>query len=96
MALSDPAIFCGASFDYVIAGGGTAGLTVAARLSEDPDVTVAVIEAGKDQSGDLEVQAVNLVQAQFDNPVYDWSFKTVPQVSLQFYNFFFGTKMRSC
>jgi len=27
-------------FDYVIAGGGTAGCVVAARLSEDPDVSV--------------------------------------------------------
>lgn len=35
-----------AAFDYVIAGGGTAGLTLAARLSEDPSTSVAVIEAG--------------------------------------------------
>lgn len=80
MALNDPALFCGATYDYVIAGGGTAGLTVAARLSEDPAVTVAVIEAGDDQSGDIEVQAVNLAGAQFDNPLYDWSFRTTPQV----------------
>lgn len=35
-----------ASYDYVVVGGGTAGLTIAARLAEDPDVSVAVIEAG--------------------------------------------------
>ena len=34
------------SYDYVIVGGGTAGLTMAARLSEDPAISVAVIEAG--------------------------------------------------
>ena len=35
-----------ATFDYVVVGGGTAGLTIAARLAEDPDVSVAVMEAG--------------------------------------------------
>ncbi|KAF1911675.1 GMC oxidoreductase [Ampelomyces quisqualis] len=35
-----------ASFDYVIIGGGTAGLVLANRLSEDSTVQVAVIEAG--------------------------------------------------
>lgn len=35
-----------ATYDYVIIGGGTAGLTVANRLTADPSVSVAVIEAG--------------------------------------------------
>ena len=35
-----------ATFDYVVIGGGTTGLTIVARLAEDPDVSVAVIEAG--------------------------------------------------
>ncbi|SCZ92608.1 BZ3500_MvSof-1268-A1-R1_Chr5-2g08026 [Microbotryum saponariae] len=36
----------GESYDYVVIGAGTAGATLAARLAEDPSVTVAVIEAG--------------------------------------------------
>jgi choline dehydrogenase len=35
-----------ATYDYVVIGGGTAGLAIAARLAEDSSVSVAVIEAG--------------------------------------------------
>lgn len=40
----------GKAFDFVIAGGGVAGLALAARLSEWRNVTVCLIEAGGDGS----------------------------------------------
>ncbi|KAK5122165.1 hypothetical protein LTR85_004411 [Meristemomyces frigidus] len=68
-----------ASADYVICGGGTAGLTLAARLSEIPTVSVAVIEAGLDRSDDVNVLAPSLLTALYGNPDYDWIYTTVPQ-----------------
>lgn len=35
-------------FDYVIIGGGNAGLALAGRLTEDPSIHVCVLEAGQD------------------------------------------------
>lgn len=75
------------SFDYVIVGGGTAGLALANRLSENPAFSVAVIEAG----GFYEISNGNLSQIPLDvpigtdkntqnyNPLVDWGFVTTPQ-----------------
>jgi choline dehydrogenase len=68
-------------FDYVVCGGGTAGLVIAARLTEDPNITVAVIEAGGNGLGDVMIDAPNLATQLYDKPQYDWAYKTVPQVS---------------
>jgi hypothetical protein len=38
------------SFDFVVVGGGTAGLTVANRLSENPDFSVLVVEYGAENN----------------------------------------------
>ena len=72
--------FLKTEYDYVICGGGTAGLVVAARLSENPDVTVGVIEAGKSHLGDPAVDIPAMFSTMFNGTRnYDWGFRTAPQ-----------------
>lgn len=67
-------------YDYVICGGGTAGLVIAARLTENPDVTVGVIEAGKNRLDDPLVDTPATFPYMLNNKEYDWAYNTVPQV----------------
>ncbi|KLO08735.1 GMC oxidoreductase [Schizopora paradoxa] len=69
------------TFDYIVVGGGTAGLVVAARLSEDPNVTVAVLEAGPANLDDPLITIPVHFGKHFGNHKYDWDFSTVPQKS---------------
>ncbi|KAK4180958.1 hypothetical protein QBC36DRAFT_2446 [Triangularia setosa] len=69
-------------FDYVVVGGGTAGLVIANRLSEDSDVRVLVIEAGADRSTDPLVLCPGLVAGLYGKDEYDWNFMSTPQPTL--------------
>ncbi|CAO1630479.1 unnamed protein product [Sympodiomycopsis kandeliae] len=82
------------TYDYIVVGAGTAGMVLASRLSEDPKVTVAVIEAGDDYAATgIPLLTQDLVQVPgadvvgcgasaadqlFQAPV-DWGFQTAPQ-----------------
>ncbi|WP_018178557.1 GMC family oxidoreductase [Jongsikchunia kroppenstedtii] len=66
------------TFDYVIAGGGTAGCVLAARLSEDPSVTVCLIEAGPSDVGDDNVLVLEQWMHLLDSG-YDWDYPIEPQ-----------------
>ncbi|HEX8864379.1 MAG TPA: lycopene cyclase family protein [Lentzea sp.] len=66
------------AYDYVIVGGGTAGCVLAARLTEDENVTVAVIEGGPSDVGDEKIlnlrNWINLLETE-----YDYDYPTVEQ-----------------
>ena len=72
--------FVGRDYDFVIVGGGTAGLVLAARLSETPDITVGVVEAGSNHLNDKLVDTPGLFSQMYDDEKYDWRYRTVPQV----------------
>lgn len=67
-------------YDYVIVGGGTSGLVVASRLSEDPTVSVLVLEAGSNRLDDPRIAAPGLASSTFSDPDFDWCFTSPPQV----------------
>lgn len=64
------------TYDYVIVGGGVAGSTLAARLSEDPDVTVLLIEAG---SYENPLTDIPFIVPALQGTAIDWKFKSTPQ-----------------
>jgi choline dehydrogenase len=66
-----------AAYDYVIVGAGSAGCVLAARLTEDPDVSVLLLEAGPpDVKENIHVPAA--FGSLFKTDV-DWDYATAPE-----------------
>ncbi|KAG8963520.1 hypothetical protein FRC00_006079 [Tulasnella sp. 408] len=72
------------SYDFVIAGGGLAGLVLASRLTEDANTSVLVIEAG--ETGDDVRSRIDIpIESYFNSLMhtqYDWQYLTSPQTNL--------------
>lgn len=70
-------------FDYVIVGGGSAGCTLAGRLSADQTVTVCLIEAGGDGKDILIRTPLGVVAMLPGRPkINNWAHETTPQPGL--------------
>jgi choline dehydrogenase-like flavoprotein len=73
--------FCQRHFDFIVVGGGTAGLVIAARLAENPAITVGVLEAGGVAVGEDGIDIPGCFGQTLGGP-YDWQFETVAQDGL--------------
>ncbi|MBU3731823.1 MAG: choline dehydrogenase, partial [Beijerinckiaceae bacterium] len=71
----------GGTFDFIVAGAGSAGCVLANRLSADPKTRVLVLEAGGDDNWIWFHIPVGYLFA-IGNPRADWMFKTEPEAGL--------------
>ncbi|KAI3158190.1 CAZyme family AA3 [Penicillium roqueforti] len=69
-------------YDYVVVGGGTSGLVVASRLTEDPSCSVLVLEAGANRVDDPRIAAPGLAATTYFDPDFDWCITSTPQKGL--------------
>lgn len=76
--------FVNQQFDYVVVGGGTAGCVVAARLTENPNVKVGILEAGSNRMDDPQISTPSMYPTLIGREKYDWCFQSIPVVSVGF------------
>ena len=69
-------------FDYIIVGAGSAGCALAARLTEDPSINVALVEAGKKDTSLLIRMPAGVGNLIREKGPQNWGFYTAPQKHL--------------
>ncbi|KAH6912226.1 pyranose dehydrogenase [Coprinopsis sp. MPI-PUGE-AT-0042] len=71
------------TFDFIVVGGGIGGSVVASRLTENPSLSVLLIEAGPDNEGALGLIVPGYAYSgDINNTLYNWNYETVPQATL--------------
>ncbi len=68
-------------FDYIVVGAGSAGCVLAARLSEDPSVNVALLEAGGSDKS-IYIQMPTALSIPMNMDKYNWGFESQPEPHL--------------
>jgi choline dehydrogenase len=68
-------------YDYVVIGAGSAGAVLAARLTEDRDVSVLLVEAGGEDRHPLQLMPLAFLRVGA-SPVYNWGFETEPEPAM--------------
>ncbi|KAF5349532.1 hypothetical protein D9756_008789 [Leucocoprinus leucothites] len=66
-------------YDFIIAGGGTAGGVVAGRLAENPNWRILVIEGGPSNEDIFETKVPGLCGSVSNNPLLGWNYTITPQ-----------------
>ena len=66
------------TYDYVIVGAGSAGCVLANRLTADPNVRVAILEAGGSDRSVL-IQMPTALSIPMNMPRYNWGFESEPE-----------------
>lgn len=68
-------------FCFLVVGGGTSGSVIASRLSEDPDIRVLLLEAGKADDDIFESHVIDTPGLAYSlvGSSVDWKYETEPQ-----------------
>ncbi|KDR70983.1 hypothetical protein GALMADRAFT_103022 [Galerina marginata CBS 339.88] len=72
----------GLEYDFVIVGGGTAGNVIANRLTENPKISVLVLEAGALPDGNLNISVPFFCTRATPHTPFDWNYTTLAQPGL--------------
>ena len=69
------------AFDYIVVGAGSAGCAIAARLSEDPTLSVALLEAGGSDRN-LLIRMPTALSIPMNTTTFNWGFESEPEPHL--------------